>query len=194
MRDLSWEIKEPELSKSYAIILSELTFNDPNIIMDFLRNLGRKKRMSPEFILILGSQRSISSRNNSRLLNETPFPLVRAVEGSPIFSLFCAYSSVERKFLWSTKYKIRYPCSENKEVVKIAYNSFMPYFDRDMDKKSIEGIVLKTFIEQKGISAEFMDAKYNWGSLDPKTGKFGGLTGMVSLMRCGTLFETILMF
>ena len=64
--------------------------------------------------------------------------------------------------------------------MRIAYNNLMPFFDRNLQINSIEGFLLRTFINKYRLSVEWRNGDMSWGAFDPKTGKFNGIVGLVS--------------
>ena len=77
-------------------------------------------------------------------------------------------------------------CSLQGQVLHVAYNNFAPYFhvnDADPEQGHLEEIYLETFLKQHQISAHFTSANTTWGSLDPVTGSWDGVVGMVSSIQ-----------
>ena len=44
---------------------------------------------------------------------------------------------------------------------------------------TLEGVVLQLFLDKYQISPVYMYGNYKWGSLDPQTGLWNGVVGMV---------------
>ena len=58
----------------------------------------------------------------------------------------------------------------------------MPYFDLTGGQAAVdtlEGAVLQLFLDKYEISPVYMYGNYQWGSLDPHTGLWNGVIGMV---------------
>ena len=58
----------------------------------------------------------------------------------------------------------------------------MPYFDLKDDKAdtdTLEGAVLQLFLDQNHVEPFYMYGNYEWGSIDPITGLWNGVVGMV---------------
>ena len=74
-------------------------------------------------------------------------------------------------------------CPKQKRVLRIAYNNeSMPYFDLkngQADTDTLEGAILHIFLERHNITPVYMYGNYEWGSLDPDTGRWTGVVGMV---------------
>ena len=74
-------------------------------------------------------------------------------------------------------------CPNVTRTLKIAYNNeSMPYFDLKQDRANIdtlEGAVLQIFIDRHDVTPVYMYGNYEWGSLDPETGLWSGVVGMV---------------
>ena len=59
----------------------------------------------------------------------------------------------------------------------------MPYFDLKngmADTDTLEGAVLQLFLDKNNIEPHYMYGNYEWGSIDPDTGLWNGVVGMVS--------------
>ena len=58
---------------------------------------------------------------------------------------------------------------------RIAYNNeSMPYFDLKhghADTDTLEGAILDIFIEKQNVTPVYMYGNYEWGSIDPDTGR-----------------------
>ena len=50
----------------------------------------------------------------------------------------------------------------------------------DLNVTSTEGMFIKTFVEQNGLSVELNDAYMTFSGVDKETGLWGGVVGMVS--------------
>ena len=74
-------------------------------------------------------------------------------------------------------------CTREGRVLRIAYNNeSMPYFDLKhgrADTDTLEGAILDIFLERHKINPVYMYGNYEWGSLDPDTGRWTGVVGMV---------------
>lgn len=86
--------------------------------------------------------------------------------------------------LRSTKIeKLVTKCPRQQRVLRIAYNNeSMPYFDLKhghADTDTLEGAILQVFLERHNITPVYMYGNYEWGSLDPDTGRWTGVVGMV---------------
>ena len=60
-------------------------------------------------------------------------------------------------------------CSIRKKKLRISYNDLKPYFSVENDEiitETIEGGVMKSFIDTNSLSTELIDEKYTWGSKD----------------------------
>ena len=66
--------------------------------------------------------------------------------------------------------------------MKISYNAVDGYFqfkDDQIDRNSIEGLAIETFIEKYNLSVQWIEEGGLWGSKDEK-GTFNGVVGRVS--------------
>ena len=72
-------------------------------------------------------------------------------------------------------------CTREGRVLRIAYNNeSMPYFDLKhgrADTDTLEGAILEIFLERHKINPVYMYGNYEWGSLDPDTGRWTGVVG-----------------
>ena len=104
-------------------------------------------------------------------------------DGKPSFTLICPNSTIPKKYVWFrqdfTKKDFSKVCSDHKKSLRIAFNNQLPYFSTNSDKLSLDGYFIRSFIEAKKIDATWQDANKSWGSLDPGTGRFDGVVGMV---------------
>ena len=74
-------------------------------------------------------------------------------------------------------------CSLQGQTLHVGYNNYAPFFHvRDVSPEHgyVEEIYLETFLGQHRVSAHFSSANTTWGSLDPVTGTWNGVVGMVS--------------
>ena len=101
-----------------------------------------------------------------------------------IMTIVCPNTGKIVKKTWrqSENWKLREICQKNKEKLRIAYNNVMPYFDlkngkADMD--TLEGFVLQLLLDNHNIEPVYMNGDYEWGSIDPETGLWNGVVGMV---------------
>ena len=78
----------------------------------------------------------------------------------------------------------KYPkeiCSKHDQQLKISFNEEVGYFnfkDDQIDRNSIEGLAVKTFIEKYNLSVQWIEEGGFWGSKDD-TGTFNGVIGRV---------------
>ena len=167
--------------REYIVVLSKESFINTDKTMELLITMEKKKQMFPKFVLCISNIRNSGFKD--KLLHQYNFesPLIFAEEESKFFSLFCIRSRTEWKFMWSVKdsffWKNLVNICPDKKVLKVGYVDVMPYFN--MHEKSVDGMFLKSFIERKNITVDWHNANLSWGRYDEKTGKFGGLVGMV---------------
>ena len=72
-------------------------------------------------------------------------------------------------------------CSKHNLRLKISFNAEDGYFkfkDGHIDKNSIEGLAVETFIEKYNLSVEWIEEGGLWGSKD-ENGTFNGVIGRV---------------
>ena len=78
----------------------------------------------------------------------------------------------------------KYPkeiCSKHDQRLKISFNEEVGYFkfkDDQIDRNSIEGLAIKTFIEKYNLSVQWIEEGGFWGSKD-ENGTFNGVIGRV---------------
>ena len=89
-------------------------------------------------------------------------------------------------------------CSLQGQTLYVGYNNFASYFhisDVSPEQGHLEEIYLETFLDQHRISAHFSSANTTWGSLDPVTGTWNGVVGMVSsIMQHDSQYSIIIDF
>ena len=74
-------------------------------------------------------------------------------------------------------------CSIHNQGMKISYNAEDGYFkfkDDQIDRNSIEGLAIETFIEKYNLSVQWIEEGGLWGSKD-ENGTFNGVIGRVSV-------------
>ena len=72
-------------------------------------------------------------------------------------------------------------CSKHNQQLKVSFNAEDGYFkfqDDQIDRDSIEGLAIKTFIEKYNLSVEWINEGGFWGSKD-ENGTFNGVIGRV---------------
>ena len=72
-------------------------------------------------------------------------------------------------------------CSKHNQRMKISYNVEDGYFkfkDDQIDRNSIEGLAIQTFIEKYNLSVQWIEEGGLWGSKD-ENGTFNGVIGRV---------------
>ena len=73
-------------------------------------------------------------------------------------------------------------CSVHNKNLKISYNIMKGFFkfdnDGNIEKDTIEGKVLESFIDKYNLTTEWTDEEMTWGSKDEK-GTFNGVVGRV---------------
>ena len=68
-----------------------------------------------------------------------------------------------------------------KKHIKLAYNVWRPYFsmsDGNIDKDTIDGIVMGSFIKKYDLTSDWTNLNFTWGSKGPD-GTFNGVVGRV---------------
>ena len=80
-----------------------------------------------------------------------------------------------------TKYQ-KEICSKHDQRLKISFNEEEGYFkfkdDDRIDRNSIEGLTIQTFIEKYNLSVQWIEEGGFWGSKD-ENGTFNGVIGRV---------------
>ena len=176
----------PLIMKPSAVIIAGETIKNVEETTKSLKVLEKSVQQTLNYILVLDSRpESVNNLINDIQSGQTEVAWILAEENNPIFTVLCPNTSVVRKMHWGHtnfsdwKHFVGF-CSENKRHLRIGFNEHMPYISQDLKIPSIEGILLKTFIERYELSHEWNDAGFSWGPFDNETGKFGGVLGLVS--------------
>ena len=72
-------------------------------------------------------------------------------------------------------------CSIQNKKLKISYIDIKPYFsvkNDQIDKDTMEGVAMKSFIDQNNLTTELMDEHFKTGRKDDN-GTFDGVVGRV---------------
>ena len=183
LMDFTPRVEVTDDFREYIVVLSKDSFINTDKTIESLITLEKKKQMFPKFLLCISSKRNLRDKLLQKYNSQSP--LIFAEEERKFFSLFCPRSRTEWKFMWSVKNSLFWKnliniCAD-KKVLKVGYNNLMPYFAYfDIHENSVDGMFFKSFIERKNITVEWHNANSSWGPYDEKTGKFGGLVGMVT--------------
>ena len=172
------------LSKPNAAIVAGRSIQNIKETKKTLLKLQKEIKEIPSFILvIIDKYQKVENLDGIQFESEAPWVL--AEEGDPVFTLFCPNTSTVRKMTWrytdfSGWKNFKRICSENKKHLRVAFNVDMPYMTTDLNVPSIEGMIIKTFVERFGLSVELNNAFGKWGGIDEDTGLWNGVVGMVS--------------
>ena len=172
-------------NKCYAVVAPAEAVNHLQTIVGKLTNHIKEY---PIFTLIL-SEHSINNKMDIGNLNSESI-VVQASSTEPVLRLFCSSTNHINsvKLLWAEmKHEEgREICSTKQEMIKIAYNTDLPFFtlkDGQPDMDTIEAILIQTFLEKHNLSATWDDAGGRWGSRG-ENGSFNGVVGKVKQIYC----------
>ena len=166
---------------------SIVVFNNPNDneieeTEAVILKLGLVLKQLPHFILVISNKESTTAfPTNSQL----PWAFIE--KEKRILSFVCPNSMLIVRKTWQQCENLRMKdmCPQERQELRIAYNNeSMPYFDLKegrADTDTLEGAVLQLFLEKNNIEPYYMYGNYEWGSIDPDTGLWNGVVGMVAI-------------
>ena len=180
-------LKNPDSNLDLSEKCSIVVFHNPkNDKIDeteaVILKLGLILKQIPHFILVITDQ-----HNSTPLPESRQSPWVITKSGSRVLSFICQNSDMIVKKTWQQIEHLRMKdlCPQEKQELRIAYNNeSMPYFDLNegmADTDTLEGAVLQLFLEKNNIEPYYMYGNYEWGSIDPDTGLWNGVVGMVDI-------------
>ena len=165
---------------------------------DAVAKLEEILQQIPKFVLVITGE---SPEEYFSTITTAYVPWILAGQGGPVISLgrsrgvitcstlttaslvsVCPPSPlITRVSLRSSKPVLS--CPRIPRQLRVAYNNeSLPYFDLkegQADVSTLEGAVLQLFLDKYQISPVYMYGNYEWGSLDPETGLWNGVVGMV---------------
>ena len=177
LTNLTFKMHPP--SKCSIAVFNNLKLEASEAAVD---KLGEILKQVPHFVLIISNltdEQLISTKIN----NQSPWVFSKP-EGF-VMSIVCPNSGdiVRKTWQQSANLRVKEICPHEKEHLKIAYNNeSMPYFDLkdgNADVDTLEGAVLQIFLDKNNIQPVYMYGHYEWGSMDPLSGLWNGVVGMV---------------
>ena len=142
------------------------------------KDLGQK----PCLVIVLDINNEISLH----MLGVHHEPWVRLVPGSRIISMTCAGDGIVKKGLLydlaGSLGHVKDACSMKNKEIRIVHNMLPPYFavnNGTIDQTTLEGPILKTFLERFSLRPSFQFAHQVWGIQNKSTGIWNGIVGLV---------------
>ena len=173
----------PRMINKCFFILIKLNENDVREKRKLVDNISQKLPDQPKAILFLVENEG--QLTELPALSSVSFGLI---SDNALIFYRCPYNEgfTAVTLLQLLQSQIFSACSLQGQTLHVAYNNFAPYFhvnDADPEQGHLEEIYLETFLKQHQISAHFTSANTTWGSLDPVTGSWDGVVGMVSSIQ-----------
>ena len=167
--------------KCSIVVFSSSTISKIEEYEAVILKLSLILKQLPHFVFVKSNQEA-----ESKYTKDNPTPWIFSKKGSRVLTFICPNSEVVVKKTWEQLNILRLQelCPPEKQQLRIAYNNeSMPYFDLKngmADTDTLEGAVLQLFLDKNNIEPHYMYGNYEWGSIDPDTGLWNGVVGMVS--------------
>ena len=129
---------------------------------------------------------NVKNQTSLHMLGVHHEPWVRLVPGSRIISMTCAGDDIVRKGLLHDLVgglgTFKDVCSMKNKEIRIVHNMLPPYFavnNGTIDQTTLEGPILKTFLERFSLLPSYQFAHRVWGIQNKSTGIWNGIVGLV---------------
>ena len=166
------------LNKCFFILMKS-NEKDTNMKKKIVDTISQKLPDKPKAIIFL-----LENRSQMTELPPSDTLTLVLIEDKDLVFHRCphaqAFTAVTRTQLLQSR--VSAVCSLQGRTLRVAYNNFAPYFrvsDSVPEPGHLEEIYMETFLGQHGVSAQFNFANMTWGSLDPETGQWNGVVGLV---------------
>ena len=179
------ELEVEVVNKCFLILSAEPKDDaEQNILEEIVNSVINHVKEYPKIIMVSMKNEGLTDYGNAFIRIRAP--IIWFNLRSQIFTLFCADRNRKVLHLWhlleeKQLYKM---CPKGKEDLRIGYNNHQPFFEMindQPDMKSLEAIIITTFVEAHQLNAKWIWAGNKWGSKGAD-GRFNGVVGKVRLI------------
>ena len=169
-------------SKCSVAVFNNIDKFDSKEAEAVVEKLGDMLKQLPHFVLVISS---LAEDDLRTLQMNYQSPWVFTQPKGSLMTFICPSTGEMVPKTWQQRKNLKFNkiCPETKQQLRIAYNNeSMPYFDLkngNADTDTLEGAVLQMFLDRNNIEPLYMYGNYEWGSIDPSTGLWNGVVGMV---------------